>query len=104
MLFRSTVFVLASMLPLAAANDPVRIDTGMVSGVDGAEAGVRVYKGIPFAAPPVGDLRWKGPRPAAKWEGVRAGDEFGPVCMQRTPRGNSKMGEDCLYLNVYTAA
>ena len=78
------------MLPLAAANDPVRIDTGMITGVDGAEAGVRIYKGIPFAAPPVGDLRWKGPKPAARWDNVRAADEFGPVCMQRAARGRRK--------------
>jgi para-nitrobenzyl esterase len=64
MFLRRTILALAAMLPLAAANDPVSIDTGKISGIDGAEAGVRVYKGIPFAAPPVGDLRWKGPRPA----------------------------------------
>jgi para-nitrobenzyl esterase len=104
MLTRCVLLVFAAMLPLAADNDPVRTDTGLVSGIDGAEAGVRVYKGIPFAAPPVGDLRWKGPKPAAKWDGVRAGDAFGPVCMQRSARGDAKMGEDCLYLNVYTAA
>jgi para-nitrobenzyl esterase len=103
MLTRSALLVLAAMLPLAAASGPVRIDTGMISGIDGAEAGVRVYKGIPFAAPPVGDLRWKGPKAAARWDGVRAADEFGPVCMQRS-RNDSKMGEDCLYLNVYTAS
>jgi para-nitrobenzyl esterase len=103
MFLRRAVLVLAATLPLAAANDPVRIDTGLISGVDGAE-GVRVYKGIPFAAPPVGDLRWKAPKPAARWDNVRAADEFGPVCMQRAARDGAKISEDCLYLNVYTAA
>jgi para-nitrobenzyl esterase len=106
MLTRVAVLAAFAILPLAAA-DPVHIDTGTISGADGDEAGVRVYKGIPFAAPPVGDLRWKSPKPAAKWDGVRAADKFSPVCMQG--RGgqantNREMSEDCLYLNVYTAA
>src|SRR5579863_7763713 len=67
---------------LAAIDQPVKLDTGLVSGVPGKNAEVRVFKGIPFAAPPVGDLRWKPPQPAAKWEGVRAGDQFGNSCMQ----------------------
>ena len=60
-----------------------------------------MFKGIPYAAPPVGDLRWRAPKPAAHWEGTRKADEFGPVCMQG---GNQKMSEDCLYLNVWTGA
>ena len=63
MLIRRAILVLAATLPLAAANEPVRIDTGMITGVDGAETGVHIYKGIPFAAPPVGDSRWKAPGP-----------------------------------------
>jgi len=66
----------------AAINDPVRLDTGMVSGVAGNSPEVRVYKGIPFAAPPVGDLRFRAPLPPAKWEGTRKADQFGPMCMQ----------------------
>jgi len=85
----------------AAIDDPVRLDTGMVSGTNTSSAEVRVFKGIPFAAPPVGDLRWRAPKPASHWDGVRKGDEFGPVCMQG---GNQKMSEDCLYLNVWTGA
>jgi hypothetical protein len=62
------------------ANDIVRVEGGQISGsvVDG----VRSYKGIPFAAAPVGDLRWKAPQPPPAWEGVRECNEFGPDCPQ----------------------
>jgi para-nitrobenzyl esterase len=85
----------------AAIDEPVHIDTGKISGAGTASPDVRVFKGIPYAAPPVGNLRWRAPQPAADWEGTRPGDTFGPVCMQG---GNQKMSEDCLYLNVWTAA
>src|SRR3984957_3206707 len=92
----------------AAISDPVRTETGLVSGVPGTTDDVRVYKGIPFAAPPVGDLRWREPRPPSHWEGVRKADQFSPVCMQqqRGPAGGTAPApsEDCLYLNVWTAA
>ena len=86
----------------AAVPDPVRLESGLISGGPGTSAEVRVFKGIPFAAPPVGPLRWRAPQPAAAWEGVRAADEFGPRCMQG--RGGAGVSEDCLYLNVWTAA
>jgi para-nitrobenzyl esterase len=86
----------------AAPNDPVKLDTGMVSGTSGASADMRIYKGIPFAAPPVGDLRWRAPKPAAHWDGVRKADAFGPTCMQGN--GGAGTSEDCLFLNVWTAA
>src|SRR5271155_2380843 len=78
----STFFLLAgSAVALAAIDTPVKTDTGLVSGAPGKTAAeVRVFKGIPFAAPPVGDLRWRAPQPAAKWEGVRAGDQFSATC------------------------
>jgi para-nitrobenzyl esterase len=85
----------------AAIDDPVKLDTGVISGATTASPDVRVFKGIPYAAPPVGDLRWRAPKPAAHWEGTRQADQFGPVCMQG---GDQKMSEDCLYLNVWTAA
>ena len=92
----------------AAISDPVRTDSGLLSGVPGSTDEVRVYKGIPFAAPPVGDLRWHEPRPPSHWDGVRKADAFGPVCMQqqRGPAGGSgpAPSEDCLYVNVWTAA
>src|SRR5580700_9163478 len=102
-----TILVGASILS-AAITDPVRVDTGLVSGVSGTTDEVRVYKGIPFAAPPVGDLRWRAPQPPAHWEGVRKADQFSPVCMQQTRGPAAGSGpapsEDCLYLNVWTAA
>jgi para-nitrobenzyl esterase len=72
--------------------------------------GVRSFKGIPFAQPPVGDLRWREPQPVKTWPRVRNADKFGPTCMQRLSpnadywfRGDG-MSEDCLYLNVWTPA
>src|SRR5579872_1348697 len=99
------------VLPLQAAiTEPVRVEQGLVSGVAGASPEVRIFRGVPFAAPPVGDLRWRAPKPAAKWTGVRNSSEFSAICMQRRPNGAGigaeprPMGEDCLYLNIYTAA
>ena len=93
----------------AAVNDPVRLDSGLLSGVSGNSPEVRVFKGIPFAAPPVGNLRWHAPQAPARWEGTRSGDQFGTICMQAQAGGRGgaappKMSEDCLYLNVWTAA
>ncbi len=96
-----TTILFACTTAGAAMDDPVRLDTGLISGATTESPDVRVFKGIPYAAPPVGDLRWRAPKPAAHWEGTRKADEFGPVCMQG---GNQKMSEDCLYLNVWTGA
>jgi para-nitrobenzyl esterase len=102
-----TILVGASILS-AAISDPVRTDSGLVSGTPGSSDDVRVYKGIPFAAPPVGDLRWRAPQPPAHWEGVRKAEQFSPVCMQQQRGPAAASGpapsEDCLYLNVWTAA
>ncbi len=76
---------------------------GAISGVD--VNGSVAYRGIPYAAPPVGELRWKPPQPAAKWTGVRDGSQFGPSSpQQRTPLSNvgGVLSEDSLYLNVST--
>jgi len=93
---------------VGALADPVRIESGQVSGAaSGDDGAVRVYKGIPFAAPPVGELRWKPPQPVKAWEGVRACTEFGPWCPQPKAimgRETGKQSEDCLYLNVWTPA
>ena len=82
--------------------------TGVVEGTLEA-SGVKSYKGIPFAAPPVGDLRWKAPQPAQKWKGVRKADHFGPRAMQLPLFSDmvfrsDGVSEDCLYLNVWTPA
>jgi para-nitrobenzyl esterase len=92
----------------AASGDRVETTAGTVEGTTGA-GGVRSFKGIPFAEPPVGDLRWKATQPPRRWEGVRAADKFGPRPMQRAVFGDMNfrsdgMSEDCLYLNVWTPA
>ncbi len=81
--------------------DQVMVEQGIVQGT--IEDGLRVFKGIPFAAPPVGDLRWKAPQPAEKWKGVKLTTEYAPAPMQggNPPSGKS---EDCLYLNIWTPA
>src|SRR5580700_6313871 len=100
---------------LAAISDPVKTSNGKISGVT-LSSGVRAFKGIPFAAPPVGNLRWKEPQPPEPWKGVLKADKFGNVCVQpsqpkRVPNNvavdlpdSPKMSEDCLYLNVWTDA
>lgn len=90
----------------AAAMAPVRIETGLVAGVAGRKPGVAVYKGIPYAAPPVGPLRWRSPAAPIAWKGVRHADAFGAACPQ--PGGEMARGlaqsEDCLTLNIWTGA
>ena len=95
------VVVFAAGLGLAQEPAAVKTENGLVQGT--SEDGLTVYRGIPFAAPPVGDLRWRAPQPAAKWEGVRQAAKFapGPIQSGRPPSGTS---EDCLYLNVWTPA
>jgi para-nitrobenzyl esterase len=82
----------------------VAIRTGTLEGT--SNSGIRCFKGIPFAKPPVGDLRWKEPQPPEPWAGVRKADAFAPAPMQdvRMMGGYAKMSEDCLYLNVWTPA
>ena len=99
----------------AAISDPVKTDAGQVSGTT-LSSGVRVFKGIPFGAPPVGNLRWREPQPVPKWSGVRKMESYGSPCIQgqspqRVPTNTAtdlpdspKMSEDCLYLNVWTQA
>ncbi len=93
----------------------VQISSGSVSGVTTADGQVASFKGIPFAAPPVGALRWKAPKPVEPWAGIRMCDAFGPSPMQPRPVPfamytsdylipDSPIEEDCLYLNVWTAA
>ena len=110
------VLVLLSVSTIPAAlPDPVKISSGLISGVT-LKSGVRAFKGIPFAAPPIGPLRWREPQPPEPWRGVRETHAFGNVCMQpsmpkRVPVNvavdlpdSPKMSEDCLYLNVWTSA
>jgi para-nitrobenzyl esterase len=99
--------VLAVAVPTFAA-DRVKTANGTVEGVR-EPSGIHVYRGIPFAAPPVGDLRWKPPQPVKNWTGTRSAAQFGPRCMQASIFSDMKfrsngMSEDCLYLNVWTPA
>jgi para-nitrobenzyl esterase len=93
--------------PAARSTRVVKIESGRISGATEAGGLVRVYRGIPYAAPPVGNLRWRPPQPAAPWAGVRQATEFGPSCPQadRTAWPVARLGktsEDCLTLNVWT--
>ena len=108
-----TVALLLATQGHASVRDPVQIDTGRIRGADTAVAGIRVFKGIPFAAPPVDDLRWRPPQPPVSWHGVRDATAFGDICIQPPGRGrlniavlpdSPPMSEDCLYLNVWTPA
>ncbi|WP_394338484.1 carboxylesterase/lipase family protein [Hymenobacter chitinivorans] len=103
--------------PMVAAQTPklaqlaptqVRVAEGILEGSVTA-AGIREFKGVPFGAPPVGELRWKEPQPVPAWTGVRAAKQFGPRAMQLPLYGDMSfrsngVSEDCLYLNVWTPA
>lgn len=95
----------------------VETENGRVRGIEAADPRITAFKGIPFAAPPVGENRWRAPQPAADWPGVREAYRFGPIAMQDTPGlgddiycrewhvdSEIAMSEDCLYLNVWTGA
>jgi para-nitrobenzyl esterase len=97
----------------AQISDPVRLDAGLVAGGETSASGVRVFRGLPFAAPPVGDNRWREPQPVPRWQGTRDASKFGNVCIQPPGQGrvniaamdgSPPMSEDCLYLNVWTPA
>ena len=116
-MFRSKQFHSIAILIIAAstftftasAADNVKIETGVLAGAINADGTVRMFKNVPFAAPPVGQLRWKAPQPAAKWEGVRPADKFGSACMQTDVFGDiyfrdAKPSEDCLNLDIWIPA
>ncbi|WP_330369071.1 carboxylesterase family protein [Butyrivibrio sp. AC2005] len=94
-----------------------RVENGEVKGLPGSDPRITVYKGIPFAAPPVGKNRWRSPQPCEDWDGVLNAFEYGPISMQDTPGLGTDiyckewhvdpdiaMSEDCLYLNIWTPA
>ncbi len=99
----ATFAICFAMQSIAA---PVKVAQGELEGKD--EQGLRVFRGIPFAAPPVNALRWREPQPVASWSGVRKADQFGPACAQGQAGADGKLpagiSEDCLYLNVWTPA
>ncbi len=107
-----TRIALAGVAALSLGTAFAQINTAMVTGgqVTGVVSnGVAAFKGIPFAAPPLGDLRWKAPQPVTSWSGIRKADAYGPSCMQDANFASifgapPAIGEDCLYLNVWTPA
>jgi para-nitrobenzyl esterase len=118
-LFLIALFVLVSSA--SAITQPVKTRGGLLKGVPGQDPKITVFKGIPYAAPPVGNLRWRAPQPPAPWQGVRIADKFSKVCAgQSTAPANpmpewrkpftpeflaqGETSEDCLYLNVWTGA
>ncbi len=103
------VFGFVLSLSAQAAPDQVKTANGIVEGLGPQASGVREFRGIPFGAPPVGDLRWAPPAPVKNWTGVRQATQFGPRCQQQPIFGDmgfrsNGVSEDCLYLNVWTPA
>ena len=129
---RSSVFPFAALLfaggvgvihlaPLAAMagaaawlQEPIAVEGGQITGTPTVQwtPGVRLFRGIPYAAPPVGNLRWRAPQPVVPWQGVKRADRFSAACMQLPTdtegnawrEGHVPVSEDCLYLNVWTPA
>ena len=113
--FFAAVLTAVALVGCSPANPVLEIEGGKVQGVESSVKGVYIYKGIPFAAPPVGELRWKEPQPVVPWEGVKVADTFGPGAMQAKHDSSNpwtsefywedpEFSEDCLYLNVWTPA
>jgi para-nitrobenzyl esterase len=113
---RNILAILAlTACPLAAAiPQPVKVEGGQMAGLPGRDPSITVFKGVPFAAPPVGDLRWHAPKALVAWQGVKKADRFGASCIQnivaeRKPwtyefMTHTDISEDCLFLNVWTGA
>jgi len=85
------------------------IEHGIIEGNYNTHDGIQTYLGVPFAKPPVGDLRWKEPQPLEHWDGAKETKSFGPRPMQTIVFGDMKsrssgVSEDCLYLNIWTPA
>lgn len=110
---RTIKFFLLGLLLASCSSGAVMTESGLLTGVPSEAEGITVYKGIPYAAPPVGDLRWKAPQKAEKWEGVRTCDDFGRAAMQFPSEegsfywheyyteGHAEFNEDCLTLNIW---
>ncbi|MCC6632729.1 MAG: carboxylesterase family protein [Gammaproteobacteria bacterium] len=106
--FRGLVASVSLVLVSGVGAAPVQTESGAVEGIT-LPGGIRAWMGVPFAAPPVRELRWRAPQPAAKWQGVFHADRAAPMCLQalrsRTMNhyfGNEGISEDCLYLNIWS--
>ena len=115
MLCAVALLLVGGAIPASAAmTQPVQVEGGQVLGVPGNDPSIMTFKAIPFAAPPVGNLRWRAPEPVVPWKGIHATDKYPPSCIQDIPTTNlpwtyefmphNEIGEDCLYLNVFTPA
>ncbi len=111
----STIVIFSFRHINKASLDTVKVEGGQISGTVNAAGDIHIFKGIPFAAPPVGNLRWKEPQPVVPWDGIKKCTAFGPSPMQGSPAPfgpwsaeylipKEPISEDCLYLNVWTAA
>jgi para-nitrobenzyl esterase len=111
------VTLAALLLPFvasAAIDKPVSVSGGRLQGVTAPGGAITVFKGVPFAAAPVGNLRWRAPQPVTSWTGVRNANQFGASCIQQIVKerkpwthefmAHGDISEDCLYLNVWTPA
>ena len=105
---RTTFALAASIAMTAVATAQVKTTAGLVRGTLSSDGKLRIFKGIPYAGPPVGEFRWKEPRPVAAWDGVRDTNEFGAQCVQGQIFGDISFprppSEDCLNLNIWTPA
>ena len=101
--------MMAVTIPASAAlHKPVQTAKGALQGIPGKDPSVTVFRGVPYAAPPIGNLRWRAPRSVHSWTGIRRADAFGNICVQNALKSGSfyqvefyespePMSEDCLY-------
>jgi para-nitrobenzyl esterase len=108
------LFISAAYAVAAASFEPIQVDGGLIAGIPSPQWSydIRVFRGVPYAAPPVGNLRWRPPQPVVRWESVKEADRYSPACMQAPTvkdsnawqEGLTPVSEDCLYLNIWTPA
>lgn len=110
-LTRFLTLLLVTACSFAYASSPARVEisNGVLVGLVDSANGLRIFRGVPYAQPPVGELRWREPQPVKNWKGERKATEFGPRCMQRPVFSDMvfrspTISEDCLYLNIWTPA
>jgi para-nitrobenzyl esterase len=111
---RFLLIAIVAPLAMAAIQEPIQVDGGQITGTPTPQwtPGMRLFRGIPYAAPPVGNRRWRAPQSVVPWQGVKAADHFSAACVQPATdtegnawrEGLASMSEDCLYINVWTAA
>ncbi len=105
---RKVLIAAAALAASALAADLSKVDSGTLEGTVNTDSSVRIFRGVPFAAPPVGNLRWQAPQPVQPWTGVRKADDYGAPCMQGKVFGDivshKPMSEDCLTLVIWAPA